>query len=466
MSCVPLTDCPSSIHFIGVGGIGMSGLARLMLCRGVRVTGSDVQENELIGSLRRSGARITIGHAARNVGEVEAVAYSTAIKPDNAEMEEARRRGIPVYHRSEVLECLVAGTEGIAVTGTHGKTTTAGMLGWTLVRAGLDPTVLVGGVVHDLGSNARGGRGRHAVFEADESDRSFHNLHPTHAVITNIEPDHLDQYGTLDAIVASFGEFMRGLSPSGACVLCADCSTLSGLRDQAPWSVTYGLNGGGDYTARNVEISVAGTSFDVTGPEGELGRASVRFPGRQYAANSLAVIAMALQLGVDVECALESVRLYRGTARRFEHLGTFRGADVIDDYAHHPTEVQATILSALQVARGRLIVVFQPHLFSRTMFFMDDFAASFDQPDHVFLTEIYAAREDPATATVSGEDLARRVEARRGARPTSYVPLAADAIGLLSDVVSEGDTVLLMGAGDIRDVSERLAGVEAGHAAA
>lgn len=463
---MPLTECPSSIHFVGIGGIGMSGLARLMLCRGVRVTGSDLQENELTESLRLSGARIVIGHAAHNVGDVEAVAYSTAIKPGNPELEEARRRGIPLYHRSEVLECLVAGAEGVAVTGTHGKTTTAGMLGWSLVRAGLDPTVLVGGVVHDLGSNARGGQGRHAVFEADESDRSFHNLHPTHAIITNIESDHLDQYGTLDAIVESFAVFMRGLSPRGACVLCVDCGTLSNLRDQAPRPVTYGLNGEGDYSASNIEISVAGTSFDVLGPEGELGRASVRFPGRQYAANSLAAIAMALQLGVDAGSALESLRLYRGTARRFERLGTFRGADVVDDYAHHPTEVRATIQSALEIVRGRLIVVFQPHLFSRTRFLLEDFAASFDEPDFVILTGIYAAREDPSTATISGEDLASKVRAHRGARPTVYVPQAADTADLLADLVADGDTVLLMGAGDIREVSERLAGVEAGHAAA
>lgn len=433
----------------------MSALARILAAQGVRVTGSDIKDTPLIESLRAEGIRVTIGHSAGNLGSAEVVAYSTAIRPDNPELAEARRRGLVIHHRSEVLQAIVRDHETIAVTGTHGKTTTTAMLGVVLVDAGLDPTVLVGGMVPDLGGNARPGKGRHAVVEADESDRSFRNLTPAHATITNIEPDHLDQYGSFEAIKEAFSEFASSVPDSGLRAFGADCPTARSLAAQLGANTTFGLSADAAYRASHVSISLDGSSFIAHGPSGRLGAVRLRLPGEHYVRNALGALAAAVQLGVAPDTAIAALERFRGTERRFERLGVFRGATVVDDYAHHPTEVRATIHAAKRIVPGRLVAAFQPHLYSRTHYLMDEFAGAFEEADLVVLTDIYAAREDPDGRT-TGAALAERVMQRRGDGSVAYVPSIADLPAWLEKAVLPGDTILLMGAGDIRDVSEDL----------
>jgi UDP-N-acetylmuramate--alanine ligase len=441
----------------------MSGLAHLLLARGIGVSGSDSKACALTTALAEAGARIAIGHARENVGDADVVAYSTAVKVDNPEIVAARERGVPIWHRSELLRFLVSGYEGIAIAGTHGKTTTAAMLGCVLVAAGLDPLVVVGGEVPGLGGNARHGAGRYAVYEADESDRSFHNLEPTHAVVTNIESDHLDQYEDHAAIVAAFERFVERLPRRGRCVLCIDDPHARSLITHAAEPVTYGIATPAEFRGSAVRVTADATRFRATGPGGaDLGEFSTPFPGVVYAVNSLATLASAVSIGVEPGIVRAALAGFSGTARRFERMGAFRGAEVVDDYAHHPTEVRATIAAAREVASGRVIVVFQPHLYSRTHFLRDGFVEALGQADLVLLTEIYGAREDPSAAPITGAQLTADAVARWGNDRVLFVERKEDIADLLAGLVRPGDLILVMGAGDIREVSEQLAQSEDG----
>ncbi|MDI9602912.1 MAG: UDP-N-acetylmuramate--L-alanine ligase [Acidobacteriota bacterium] len=454
MSCI---ECPESIHLVGIGGIGMSALARLLSDRGIRVTGSDSRSSALTEALKASGIPVTIGHESANVGDARAIGYSTAIKDTNPEILWAKEHGLPVYHRSELLGWLLSGHQTVAVSGTHGKTTTSGLLATVCTRAGLDPLVMVGGEVYDLGGNFHCGRGGLAIVEADESDRSFLNLHPTHAIVTNIEADHLDRYKDLDEILRSFRAFLATLPDGGFTLVCVSCPNVRHLLPNIQRPLTYGVDVEADYIATDVEVSAEGTRYSARGPRGDIGAVWIPFPGRHYASNSLAAIAVALELGIESAVAVESVARYRGTARRFEHLGHFRGACVVDDYAHHPTEVRSTIDGARRIAPHRVVAVFQPHLFSRTQLLMDEFASAFHGADIVVITGIYAAREDPATATVRGSDLADAVRGSMNGEPVLYVEDVRDVPRALEDLLEADDLVLMMGAGDIRLVSEQMA---------
>lgn len=435
----------------------MSSLARLLTARGIRVTGSDSRDSGLIDCLRRAGIPVTIGHRAQNLGDACAVGYSTAIRPDNPEISAAKERGLPVYHRSELLGWLLTGHQTVAVSGTHGKTTTSGLLATICTKAGLDPLVMVGGEVHDLGGNYRSGAGQLAVVEADESDRSFLNLAPTHAVVTNIEADHLDRYKNLDEILRSFRAFLGTLPDGGFALVCASCPNVRRLLPCIRHPVTYGIDCEADYVATEVTVTADGTRYRARGPRGVLEPVYIPYPGRHYASNSLAALGAALELGIDPDVALAAIASYRGTARRFEKLGVFHGATIVDDYAHHPTEVRSTIEGARRVAPRRVVAVFQPHLFSRTRFLMDEFAEAFDGADLVVLTGIYAAREDPSTATIQGDDLARAVREHMDGTPVLYVEDVRSLPAELERLIEPDDLVLMMGAGDIRLVSEQLA---------
>jgi UDP-N-acetylmuramate--alanine ligase len=434
----------------------MSALARLLAEKGVRVTGSDSRDSAIVRGLRDAGIPVAIGHRGENVGDVAGIGYSTAIREENPERVAARDRGLPQFHRSELLNAVLEGRETVAVSGTHGKTTTSGLLATICVKAGLDPVVMVGGEVHDLGGNAWSGKGHMAIIEADESDRSFLNLTPTHAVVTNIEADHLDRYKDLDEILRSFRAFLTTLPPEGFAMVCASCPNVRAVMADINRPLTYGVDVEADYRASDVRISSEGTRYRAVGPDGLDAEVWIPFPGVHYAANSLAALGAAGQLGIDLDVTLGAIASYGGTARRFEQLGTFRGATIVDDYAHHPTEIRSTIAGAQRLGAERVVAVFQPHLFSRTQLLLSEFAQAFHGADLVVITDIYAAREDPATATVSGRDLLRVVSEHMNGTPVLYVEDVHDLPRELAGVVHAGDLVLMMGAGDIRGISESL----------
>jgi len=455
-----LREC---IHFVGIGGAGMSGMARVLARQGVAVTGSDLRESATLESLRReSGIRAEAGHEAGRLNGATLVVASAAVKKDNPEIVAARAKGLPVISRAEMLGRLMARyRRSIAVSGTHGKTTTTGMTAMVLEAGGLDPTVLIGGDLPAYGGNARLGASDIFLAEACEAYDSFLDLNPQIAVITNIEADHLDYYGDLDNILRSFRRFLGQVT--GTAILPDFDQNARMLADElraapsGPTVVTYALSG--EATLRAEEVDAEGTSPSYAAVwHGEtLGRITLGVPGMHNVANSLAAVAVGLTLGVPFACIADGLRAFVGTGRRFERLGeTQGGALVVDDYAHHPTEIRATLSAARSAYPDRRIVaVFQPHLPSRTRDFKTEFAESFGDADHVVLTDIFLAREQPLEG-VTGAGLAALTADRRGAEHVIYV---ADKTGLptrLAEMVRPGDLVLTLGAGDIRAAGEGL----------
>lgn len=445
-------------HLIGIGGAGMSGLARLLVEAGHQVQGSDQKDSQRLEALRTLGVRAFVGHAAQHLDGAERVVVSTAIAPTNPELEEAHRRALQVEHRARVLAQILEGRRLIAVSGTHGKTTTTSMLALVLVDAGLDPGYMVGAEVAQLGSSARLGRGP-VVAEVDESDRSLLHFHPDVAVVTNVEPDHLEHYGSFEAIVDTFRQFTAQIRPGGLAVLCSDDPHAAVLGRVAPAAVTYGLDAPGDLSAAEVTLEVEGSRFTVVHrTEGRLGGVTLQVPGRHNIANALAVIAVARYLGVPFDLAARSLAAYRGAERRFQTVAEVGGVRVIDDYAHHPTEIRAT-LAAARSHRGRLVVVFQPHRYTRTQRLTSEFARAFGDADLLFLTDIYAADEEPIPG-VTGEALALAVREHRSG-PVFYEPDRAHLVEQLCGILKPGDWLLTVGAGDVngigREVARRLA---------
>lgn len=448
-----------SVHLIGIGGTGMSGIARVLLARGWRVSGSDAQESEATRALRRAGARVAIGHDATNLGAVERVVYSAAIAPENPELLEARRRGIPIVRRDVALGELMQGTIGIAIAGTHGKTTTTGMVASIFLHAGADPTVLIGGDLPALGGNARAGEGSYLITEACEAFDSFLELAPAYAVVTNIEADHLDYHGSLEGVVRAFQRFVARIDPGGAAVLNADDphtpALVAALGCRA---VTFGLCTASDratFTATDVRTDTATPCFTVR-REGEvLGTARLLVPGRHNVSNALAALAVALEAGIPFDVARDGLATFAGMGRRFETLGEAGGVRVIDDYAHHPTEVAATLETAAELFRRPITAVFQPHLYSRTRDLMAEFAASFTLARRVIVTAIYPAREAPIPGVDAGR-LADAIRARGDRQEVAYLPCKEEIAPWLVERLAPGEVVLTLGAGDIRQVGEQL----------
>jgi len=449
---------------VGIGGVGMSGIAQVLLGQGVRVTGSDAAENDLIVDIRSRGATIHIGHQAENVGAPDVVAYSTAIRPDNPELAFAREHGIPLAHRSELLAYAVRDQGTIAVAGTHGKTSTSCMLTHVLVALGEDPTALVGGIEIGMGSNARLGKGRFAVVEACESDRSFLNFRPAHAILTNIEADHLDSYSGIDDIIASFEAFLALIPQDGLLIACADRPNARGTAERSgkrvvTYSVADAQPAPGtavDYVARDGEVGADGTSFRVDSARlGHLGAFRTRLVGRHYVGNATAIIALCTTLGMDREALRGAIASFRGVSRRFELLGTRDGAVVYDDYAHHPTEIRATLRAAKEGLQRRLIAVFQPHLFSRTVHLLDEFATAFGDADLVFIADIYGSREGP-TGPITGAQVAERVRDLGRHADVTYVSGHGPMTDAVAARIEPGDAVFVLGAGDIRSVGLAL----------
>jgi len=445
------------VHFIGIGGAGMSPLAEVLLARGFAVSGTDIRASAITERLQAHGARVQIGHAAEALNGAATVVCSTAIRPDNPELQAARERGLPILHRSELLGELLAGKHGIAVAGTHGKSTTSGMIATILTEAGLDPTAIVGGEVRNLGGHHRVGAGPQFVLEACESDSSFLNYLGCSQVITSLEPDHLDQHHSFENLREVFRKFVALGRPDGFLVYCADSAELRDLAGLAPGKpVSYGHAGGADFRVSDVATDVRTCAFDLRGPDRESCRIRLAVPGEHNAMNAAAAFAAARQVGVEPETAAQALGAFVGVERRFQVLFEGRDMLVVDDYAHHPTEIEATLATARRVWLGRVIAIFQPHLFSRTQLLMDGFARAFGDADEVIIAEIYPAREDPIPG-VTGERLAEAIRARGPGKPVHSFSTKEAIVADLLPRLSAGDMLLSIGAGDIHKVGEELA---------
>lgn len=455
----------SRIHLVGIGGYGMSAIAKVLLEMGVCVTGSDVAESDVTAKLKELGARIHVGHDRGLVDGADLVVHSTAIPPDNPELVEARSRGITTIHRSEMLAQLFNQKRGIAVAGAHGKTTTTSMIALCLLEAGFDPTVLVGGEVPSLNGGAHYGAGDYLVAEADESDRSFLRYRPHLAVVTNIEADHLEYYeGKLEKLVATFEEFLDNIKPDGKAILCLDDPRVAAIRERLDLPViSYGLSASGvDYTASEIELHEHGSNFVCHYREGVLGEVRLAVPGRHNVLNALAAIAAAGEVGADFAAVCRALASFGGAKRRFQLVGNVAGVLVVDDYAHHPTEISATIRAAKDGWPGRrVIAVFQPQRYTRTHFLMNEFSRAFSEADEVILAPIYSPPPEKPIAGVSSERLAELIAAH-DAREARLLPTHDAIVDYLITTSRPGDLVLTMGAGDIwkvaRSLVERLGG--------
>jgi UDP-N-acetylmuramate--alanine ligase len=447
-----------TVHFVGIGGIGMCGLAELLHSQGYRVTGSDLREGPTVARLRALGVPVEIGHAASQVGGADVLVYSSAVRRTNPELLEAERRKIPVIPRAEMLAEVMRLKDGIAVAGTHGKTTTTSLVAHVLHAAGLDPTAVIGGRVLGTGGDptgARLGRGDLLVAEADESDGSFLRLAPVIAVVTNIDPEHLDHYGRYEAIQDAFVAFANRVPFWGVAVLCLDHPGVQAvLPRMTRRTTTYGFASQADLSGGEVEVSAAGSLFTVRRRGETLGRVRLRLPGRHNVQNALATLAVALELDVPFELAAEALAGFVGIERRFETRGEARGVRVVDDYGHHPAEIRATLAAARAVHAGRVVVVFQPHRYTRTRDLFDDFATAFNDADRVVVTETYAAGEDK----IPGVEAARLAEAIRahGHRDVRYLPELDEVARRLPRELAAGDLVITLGAGSISGLGPRL----------
>ncbi len=444
------------IHFVGIGGIGMSGIAELLLNQGYRVSGSDLRESETTQRLVELGGEIVIGHRAENIIECDVVVTSTAIKADNPEVVEAHRQHVAVIPRAEMLAELMRMKYGIAIAGTHGKTTTTSMMSVVLHHAGIDPTAVIGGKLDAFGSNAKLGRGKFLVAEADESDGSFMHLSPTIAVVTNIDADHLDFYSGIDEIKQIFIDFINKVPFYGRAVLCLDDPNIQDILPEVKKRyLTYGFSSQADFYASDVRHRQGRTSFTAHFQGQELGRISFRMPGRHNVLNALSVIAVAHELEIPFQKVIGGFRNFGGLQRRFQLREEVNGIMLIDDYGHHPTEIKVTLAAAKTGWKKRVVAVFQPHRYSRTAALFDDFLTAFYQADLLVVTDVYAAGEEPI-AGATGAALAQGI-IEHGHKETHYLESLEDAAHYLAQVVEPGDMVVTLGAGNVNQVCSLLA---------
>ena len=446
------------VHLVGIGGTGMSALARLLLESGYQVTGSDHKETPVLTTLRGLGADIWLGQRdGERMGDPELVAISSAIRPGNPEVVAARERGIPVLGRAEMLARAMAGKATVAVAGTAGKTTTTGMVVSILEEAGLDPSFAIGGDFMSSGVNAGAGNGPHFVVEADESDGSFLEFRPTVAVVTNVEADHLDYYADLEAVCSAFRDFVGLLPPHGTAVLCADDRGASGLAERAPCRVLrYGLGEAAELRGVDLVTGATGSRFRVELAGEPVGEVELAIPGRHNVANALAAIAATGALGVDFASARAALSRYTGMARRFELRAQRGGVTVVDDYAHHPTKVAATLLAARLGSWSRVIAVFQPHRYSRTKALARELGEALTTADVAVVTDVYSAGEDPEPG-VDGAMVAAAATAARPDLDLVYEPDRGELAKQVAALVRPGDLVLTLGAGDITNLADELA---------
>jgi UDP-N-acetylmuramate--alanine ligase len=444
------------IHFVGIGGVGMSGIAEILLNLGYRVTGSDQRRGEAVERLEQLGAKVYVGHDAAHLEGAHVVVYSSAVARENVEVQVARQRAIPTIPRAEMLAELMRLKYGIAVAGTHGKTTTTSLIGVVLAEGRYDPTIVVGGRVTNLGSNARLGQGEYLVAEADESDGSFLKLAPTIAVVTTIDAEHLDYYGSLEAIREAFVAFVNKVPFYGSAVLCLDQPNIQMLMPRLEKRIiTYGLESGADLVARRLSLSGMTSRFEVFQRGSRLGECTLQIPGRHNVLNALAALAVGLDLEIPFVTIQKALAGFTGVQRRFQILGSARGVTVVDDYGHHPAEIRATLAAAKAGFECRVVTVFQPHRYTRTQHLRQEFLTAFNQTDVLIVMDIYPAGEAPIPG-VTGEDLAEGIRAH-GHRNVTY--LGSDRTRVLThltEITRPGDLVLTLGAGDVSQLGPEL----------
>ena len=439
----------NKVHFVGIGGIGMSGIAELLLNLGFSVSGSDLNDSEIIQNLRSKGAMIYEGHHAKNLGDCEVLVYSSAVPEDNPELIAARGKNVTIIKRAEMLGELIALKQtSIGVGGTHGKTSTSSMIGALLSHAQLDPTLVVGGLVKNIDTNSQLGSGDLIVVEADEYDKSFLQLKPTISVITNIEQEHMDCYDDLEDLHNSFTQFANAVPFYGAVLACLDSP---GVQDIIPRIkrpvITYGFTSQADISAKNIQSKETKTTYSLYKQNQKCGKVTLNVPGKHNVLNSLAAAAIGFEMGLSAKTIIAGIGSYGGVRRRFEIKGIAGDVMVVDDYAHHPTEVSATLQAARDGWDRRIIAVFQPHLFSRTKSFYKEFAAAFMDSDVLIVTDIYPAREKPIKG-VTGK-LVFNAARSTGHKNVHYIPDLEDLQAALDDMIQENDMVITIGAGTI-----------------
>lgn len=447
---------PQHVHFVGIGGIGMSGIAEVLLSLGYQVSGSDLKLSPITDRLAKLGANIYLGHEPEHVAGAKAIVVTSALEPGNVEVEEARKLQIPVIPRGELLAELMRLKFGIAIAGSHGKTTTTSMVASILNAANLDPTVVVGGRVAGMGgSSARVGKGTVLVVESDESDGSFLKLAPIVAVVTNIDREHLDHYASLEQIQTAFTDFVNRVPFYGAAVLCMEDENIQQIFPHVQRrTITYGRSAQVDLELDNVMLSPSGSDFCVRRRTGNLGTFHLNIPGLHSALNATAAIGVGLELDVPLEQIREGLASFTGVDRRFSLRGVARGITVVDDYGHHPTEIKATLAAARLSPYRQIHVLFQPHRFSRTKYLIDDFGTAFHQADDLYLLDIYAASE-PAIEGVTAQALADRIRAY-GHRSVHYVATIDEGINAVTAAAEPGDLIITLGAGNISQGAEKI----------
>ena len=444
-------------HFIGIGGVGMSGLARVLLHKGQTVTGSDINESDRIKELRELGAKITIGHKGANIKKTTArVVVSTAIDKNNPELLAARALGAAIIHRSDLLaELFLDSKQGIAVAGCHGKTTVSSMIATILKLTDKEPTCVIGGYVNALGSNATSGDSDIFVAEADESDATFLKYFAKYGVITNIDNDHMDHYSSFEAIIKSFEIFASHISSDGGLFICADDPITRNLQiDEQQNVITYGIDNPADIMAKDIEFSAYSSSFTLVVRGKAKGSFKLSVPGKHNVLNALAAIGFCLEIGLKVEEVQKGLQLFQGAGRRFEIKGMCDGITIIDDYGHHPNEIKATLDAARSIGARRVVVIFQPHRYSRTLFLSQEFGRCFNNCDKLFITDIYAASEAPIEGVTSKVILDHMPVSHR--RKVKMVKSVDDVQLPLLDYVQPGDVVFTMGAGTVTNVGPRI----------
>ncbi len=441
------------LHFVGIGGSGMSGIAEILLNLGYNITGSDLRKTEATERLEKLGATVYYGHSPTNLGDADVVVISSAIRGDNPELIAASERAIPVIRRAEMLAELMRMKYGIGIAGTHGKSTTTSLVGEVLTSSGLDPTVIVGGKVVNLSSNVRLGTGEYLVAEADEFDRSFLRLSPTIAVVTNVEREHMECYSNMDELRGAFMEFMNKVPFYGAVIMCIDEPPLQELMPEIERRIiTYGLSTQADVRAIKVEFRQNGTNFVAVADDKPLGLVRTNLIGLHNVKNCLAAIAVGLEIGIEFDKIAAALEKFKGVYRRFQIKGEIDDIIVVDDFGHHPTEISVTLEAAKTAYDRRIVAVFQPHLYSRTQEFFQEFGKAFLNSDVLIVTEIYGSREDPISG-VSGEMIARAAK-DFGHRNVYFEPDAQKIPELLENIVIPGDLVITIGAGTVWKIGE------------
>jgi UDP-N-acetylmuramate--alanine ligase len=443
-------------HLIGIGGIGMSGIAQLFLCQGLEVSGSDLKESRITEGLKKIGAQIFIGHNPLNIKGADLIIYSSAIKEDNPELVAARSLGIPLIKRAQALAELMKEKCVITVTGSHGKTTITSLVSYLLLEAGLAPSAAIGGILRNIDTNACIGEGKFFVAEADESDGSFLYYKPTYSILTNIDREHLDYYKEFSREIEAFREFLNRTQENGCVFCCADDKNLQGiLRNYKKRYVLFGLKDSAQIYPENIQLKGLTSEFDCFYNRKFIGRFYLALGGEHNISNALSVIALGLELGIDLEIIKKALSSYKGALRRLEVKFSGGGLVVIDDYAHHPTEIRATLAAVRNLKRDRVIAVFQPHRYTRTELLLDEFGKSFDLADYVIITDIYPAGEPPIEG-VSGRSVYDKIKGLTPAKEAYFLP-KEEIVGHILGIIGPGDLLITLGAGDIVKIGDELA---------